>query len=234
MVQLLFDMGYIITIEGGEFVGKTSVAMPSITYFFKERGFDTLVCREPGGTPKGEQLRKEIFSKLEKGVSPLQLARLFNKGRKINIDEVIKPHIGQFKEKNAVVILDRYLDSTRVYQGLEAGVPMETIHKLEQSFVGTFFPDFTLLLYIPETVFEETLKKRMAHDQGSRDNTKWDNGSIQHHLERQRFYLSLPELSHKRGENRTFALIDASGTQKQVEQNCVKAASQFLNTRFDN
>ncbi len=234
MVQSAFEMGYIITIEGGEFVGKTSVAIPAIKSFFENAGFNTIICREPGGTPKGELIRKEIFSKLEKGVGPLQLARLFNKGRKINIDEIIKPHVGINKENNSVVILDRYLDSTRVYQGLEGGVPMEDIHTLEKKFVGSFFPDLTLLLYFPEKVFIKTLEKRMANEQGSRDLTGWDKGSVQKHLDRQRLYLSLPAIAHRLGEKRLFTLIDASGTQAQVAQECINACTSFIKTRFDN
>lgn len=234
MVQSHFDMGYIITIEGGEFVGKSSVAIPAIQSFFKKAGFETIICREPGGTPKGELIRKEIFEKLEKGVSALQLAQLFNKGRKINIDEVIKPHLGVRKEHNAVVILDRYLDSTRVYQGLEGGVSMKDIHELEKKFVGSFFPDLTLLLYFPEDTFEKTLKERMANEQGSRDHTGWDKSSVQKHLERQRLYLSLPKLANDIGELRQFMRVDASGTQQQVAQQCKEACALFLQTRFDN
>lgn len=223
-------MGYLITIEGGEYVGKTSVAIPAVVSFFKKSGFNTITSREPGGTPQGEAIRAEIFSKLEKGASPLQLAKLFNKARKIHINEVIIPHLGKYKEKNAVVILDRYLDSTRVYQGLEGGVNLDLIHKLEEKYVGSYFPDLTIILYFPERVFEKTLTARMKNDKGTRDHTGWDKSQIADHLKRQQNYLSLPALAKKRKEYRQFIIVDASNSQQEVAKSCIDSCKALLPT----
>ncbi|OGK18743.1 dTMP kinase [Candidatus Roizmanbacteria bacterium RIFCSPHIGHO2_02_FULL_40_13b] len=221
-------MGYLITIEGGEYVGKTSVAIPAVLSFFKQAGYDAITSREPGGTPKGEAIRAEIFTKLKKGASQLQLAKLFNKARKIHINEIIKPYLGSLKEKKAVVILDRYLDSTRVYQGLEGGVDLKTIHDLEKRYVGSFFPDLTIILYFPEKIFEKTLVARMKGDLASRDYTEWDKSSTADHLKRQRKYLSLPKLAKKLHENRQFALIDASKSPKDVAKLCIDSCKALL------
>jgi dTMP kinase len=103
-------MNHLIAIDGDEFTGKTTVVIPALAVFLEKKGYVVKTSREPGGSPKGEKMREEIFEKLRQGISPYEQAVLFNKARKNHIDEVIKPFLDSGDKR--VVLLDRYLDST--------------------------------------------------------------------------------------------------------------------------
>ncbi len=139
-------MGLLITVEGGEFTGKSSLVIPTLYNILNRCGYETLKSREPGGTSRGEQIRQKIFDRLKEGASQEELARLFNESRLIHLEEVIKPFLGQKKENNRVVVLDRYIDSTIVHQGLEGCASLKELKNLEQQTIGNYDPDLTFLL----------------------------------------------------------------------------------------
>lgn len=224
-------MGLLITIEGGEFTGKSSVVIPALKTIFEHLGIETLTSREPGGTPRCEEIRQEIFTKLKEGATAQELAILFNKARRIHLDEVIIPFLGENKEHLRIVLLDRYLDSTRIYQGLEAGVPLATIADLEKAYVKNYMPDLTLILHFPTNKFAETFKirKRFADQQtNNRDETLWDAGNIQKHIDRQNKYLQLPELSKQWNEPRAYETINASQHPHMVIKDAAQACLPFV------
>ena len=222
-------MGLLITIEGGEYTGKSSVVVPGLVAYIKALEIAVLASREPGGTKKGEELRALIFEKAKAKAPASQLALYFNKARKIHLEEQVIPYLGHKKEKRAVVVLDRYLDSTRVYQGLEGGVPLEYLRKLEHESVDGYFPDLTIILYFPEDSFETILQKRMKSE---RQTTSWDNNSFQIQLKRQHYYLMLPQLAKEWGETRQFALVDAAQEKKSVVQDVIEACKPLLKREF--
>ncbi len=214
-------MNFLLAIEGGEYVGKTSVVAPSLEKFFTSLGWVVKIGREPGGTTKGEEIRRKIFEKARKKAPAKELALLFNQSRKIHIDDVIKPFFKENTGKNSLFILDRYLDSTRVYQGFEGGVDFDTIRNLEAEYVKGFFPDLTLILYLPEDKFNEIMKQRADSAHKGREKSPWEDFDFSVQLQRQRYYLSLPELSNSWGEKRNFAKIDASQSPEKVVKDCL-------------
>jgi dTMP kinase len=227
-------MGLLIAIEGDDYVGKTTVAVPGLRATLSDCGFPVLVSREPGGSPEAEQIRQEIFTKAQGETSQEELARLFNKARRIHLEQVIKPFLGEQKEKQGVVILDRYMDSTRVYQGLEGKLPMETIYELEKEFVGGYFPDLTFILYFPKEKMRKMMqiRQQLAEEElGSehRDKTVWDESTIEVHEKRQEYYLQLEELAKKHGERRYFNFIDASLSPFEIIQKLTVRTGEFLN-----
>lgn len=227
-------MGLLITIEGGEYTGKTSLVIPGLLKVFRDAGICVKTSREPGGTKRGEELRKKIFKRHAEGALQDELALLFNKARRVHLQEVIMPTLGIHLEKDAVLVLDRYLDSTRVYQGLEGGVSLDKIFKLEQEYVGDFFPDLTLILYFRDKIFDKVFAIRQAYERAnkdsSRDVTTWDDGKIAAHRARQKLYLTLPELAKQNGERRAFAKIDASASPVEVIRKCVSECSKIILT----
>ncbi|MDO8497489.1 MAG: dTMP kinase [bacterium] len=205
-------MGLLITVEGGEYVGKTSVAVPGLKLLLEKAGVEVLTSREPGGTAAGEEMRQLIFQKHKDGAPPEELALLFNKARKVHLESTVIPFLGKKKEKHTIVILDRYLDSTRIYQGLLEKVPMEHIHALEKEYVQNYLPDLTFILYFPETLFAKTFlnRKHKTEESGERHANTWDEEKLATHLKRQQLYLQLPEVAEKWHEKRSFASINAS------------------------
>lgn len=224
-------MGKIISIEGGEYTGKTTIVAPQLAKYLQHAGYNTLLSREPGGTPEAEAIRQEIFSKAAKGASADDLLQLFYKARKIHIDSVIQPFLGSEKEKEGILILDRYIDSSRIYQGFEGNVPLEKIYELEEKTVGNFMPDITIIMYIPEERFKEVYEKRVLKSQAETSRSNFfDEVSLANHINRQRHYLALPELSKSRGEKRKFIIADSTQELDIMIETIGKACLNILNS----
>lgn len=206
-------MSLLITIEGGEYMGKSTVATPGLCDVLTHAGVTVSTSREPGGTPHAEQLRKNIFERKRAGASAEEMTTLFYQARQMLLHDVILPTLGKKKEKDAVLILDRYVDSTRVYQGCEEGIPLNKLQEYDRTFIQSYLPNYTFILYVPEKQFKETIQTRQNindRNNSSRAHTVWDEDSIAKHLQRQRFYLTIPQMSKQLGEDRQFFFINAS------------------------
>lgn len=138
------ETGRFITFEGGEGVGK-STQLARLADYLRSRGHDVVATREPGGTPKAEALRAALLSGRLASLGPLAEAALFAAARIDHVDALIAPAL----KRGAFVLCDRFVDSTRAYQGARGGVPQKTIAALEQAAVGTLRPDLTIILDLP-------------------------------------------------------------------------------------
>ena len=101
-----------------------------------------MTTREPGGTPLGERVRELLLT--GDGISPWAEAALFAAARAELVDEVIAPAL----ERGAVVVCDRYLDSSLAYQGVARGLGVERVLQLNLPAIGERLPDRTFLLEI--------------------------------------------------------------------------------------
>jgi dTMP kinase len=139
--------GIFITFEGGEGGGKSTQAA-RLARHLEERGRRVVLTREPGGTPEGEAIRSLLVTGDERRFTPLSEALLNNAQRLEHLEKVIRPALAA----GSIVISDRFMDSTRVYQGLVGGVDARLIAALEDAVVGTNRPDLTLILDVPTEV----------------------------------------------------------------------------------
>ncbi len=220
-------MGHLITVEGGEFTGKSSVVVPALFDMCQELGIPTIKSREPGGLPQTEKIRQKIFDRLRNGAGPKELAVLFNMARKIHLTHIVRPFFR--KNPHGIIILDRYCDSTFVYQGCEAGVPMSSLLDMHKKYADNCFPDFTLLLHFPPAAFVQTLLHRSKSPADmARDTTAWDESDVKTHKTRQKHYLSLPTLFKSLNIPRAFAKIDASLERELVQEHARKALLRFI------
>jgi dTMP kinase len=150
--------GRFITFEGGEGSGKSTQAQ-LLSDRLRARGVDTVLTREPGGSPFAEQVRALI---LDPGIAPhavLSEALLFYAARADHLDKLIRPTLGAGRW----VICDRFSDSTRVYQSAAGGLPRAVFDTLEGLVVGATGPDLTLVLDIaPELGLKRATERRMA------------------------------------------------------------------------
>lgn len=135
--------GFFITLEGGEGSGKSTLAKRLAAYL-REQGRDVLLTREPGGTPQGEALRSLLVSGDTASWSAASEAMLMSAAREVHVRAVIAPALA----RGGVVISDRFMDSTRVYQGHAGGVARDVIAALEKVAVGDCLPDLTLVFDI--------------------------------------------------------------------------------------
>jgi dTMP kinase len=151
--------GRFITFEGGEGVGK-STQIARLAEWLRARGREVVLTREPGGTPRAEQLRRML---LERGQEPMpescELLLMFA-ARATHLENLVLPALG----RGAWVLCDRFTDATYAYQGGGRGVPEGRIDMLAELVHGGFEPDLTVLLDAPV----ETGMAR-AHERNGRE-----------------------------------------------------------------
>jgi len=133
--------GYFITFEGGEGAGK-STQIKLLARNLKSAGFDVITTREPGGSPGAEAVRHVLLSGAAEPLGPEIEAILFAAARSDHVEQVIRPAI----ERGAIVLCDRFMDSSRVYQGLAGSLPREFMKGLEHVAVNGVVPDLTFIL----------------------------------------------------------------------------------------
>lgn len=134
-----------ITFEGPEGSGKSTQAAILVERL-RAAGREVVAVREPGGTPAGEQIRAILLG--EGGavsIDPRSDALLFNASRAQLVADVIRPALA----RGAVVIADRFADSTLAYQGYGSGLPLEELRALISFATAGLTPDLTLLFDLP-------------------------------------------------------------------------------------
>jgi len=139
--------GLFITIEGPEGAGK-STQREYMADFFKGKGYEVVLTREPGGTPLAEKIRELMLTPIDEQMCITTELLLAFASRAQHVDQVIKPAI----ERGAIVICDRFTDSTYAYQGGGRQIGYDRIAELEKFVLGDFRPDRTFLFDIDVTV----------------------------------------------------------------------------------
>lgn len=133
--------GRFITFEGGEGTGKSTQA-GLLAERLRSAGHGVLETREPGGTPEAERIRALLVTGEAGRWSPPAEALLNYAARDHHLRAQIRPAI----EQGTWVVCDRYMDSTRAYQGIAGGVSQSLIEILEREVVGDTVPDLTFVL----------------------------------------------------------------------------------------
>lgn len=154
-MQALRTMPRFITLEGGDGAGK-STAMGTIKDYLAGAGHEVVITREPGGTPIAERIRELVLSDHDtENLCAQTEALLVFAARAQHLRTVILPALN----RGAVVLCDRFTDSSYAYQGAGRGMPVEDIAELERRFVG-IRPAGTLLLDSPVAIGRERAKSR--------------------------------------------------------------------------
>ncbi len=137
--------GPFITLEGPDGSGKSSL-LPRLAALLRERGLDVVTTREPGSTPLGERIRS-ILLDTEPRIDHTGRADalLFAAARTQHVHEVIRPALA----RGAIVLCDRYADSSMAYQGAGSQIPLDEVRTLQQFATGGLWPDLTILLDLP-------------------------------------------------------------------------------------
>ena len=137
-------MGHFISFEGGEGSGKTTQARRLRDRLVAD-GYDALLVREPGSTPLGDEIRRWLKAAQPGGarVDGETETLLFGAARAEMVAKIIKPHLAK---PRAIVIADRYADSTAAYQGAGRGVRGSHIYRMNAIAVRGLWPDLTFLL----------------------------------------------------------------------------------------
>jgi dTMP kinase len=206
--------GIFITFEGGEGAGK-STQIRRLAERLRADGRDVVLTREPGGSPGAESIRELLLNGETDRWSPLTEALLMNAARRDHIERVIAPALA----RGAVVLCDRFADSTRAYQGAGGQVATAVIAQLETAVVGDMRPDLTLIFDLP---VEEGLRRALSRNGGEE---RFEAKGAAFHERLRAAYLDIA-----RAEPERCAVIDATATLDAVEAAILAAVQPRLGT----
>ncbi|MGV3511967.1 MAG: dTMP kinase [Novosphingobium sp.] len=147
--------GRFIALEGGEGVGKSTQGR-LLAEALRGRGLEVVTTREPGGTPGAEAIRAMLLSTEGEGWGARAEALLFAAARADHVEKLIRPAIA----RGAWVVCDRFVDSSRAYQGGGSGLSDAEILDLHRIGSDGLFPDLTILLTVPSEVSAKRLAMR--------------------------------------------------------------------------
>ena len=133
--------GMLLAFEGGEGAGKSTQAR-LLAIWLREQGYDVVSTHEPGATKVGMRLRALLLDTAHTGLSPRAEALMYAADRAEHVAAVIRPAL----ERGAIVVTDRYVDSSLAYQGAGRRLPVREIANLNKWATGGLTPDLTILL----------------------------------------------------------------------------------------
>lgn len=194
--------GFFITFEGGEGTGKSTQAN-MLASVLRQYGYEVLVTREPGGSPGAEAVRHVLLSGAAEPFGPKMEALLFAAARSDHVEQVIRPAV----ERGVIVLCDRFLDSSRVYQGITGDLDADFMAGLERITVNGMMPDLTIVLDLDAN---EGLR-RAATRRGEGDADRYEKETLEIHDRRRQAFLDIAKAEPER-----CVVIDASGTPEEV------------------
>ena len=205
--------GRFVTFEGGEGAGK-STQLRRLAARLEEAAFEVVVTREPGGTPRAEAIRSYILSGHAEPLGRDGETILFAAARADHVDSVIRPALA----RGAFVLCDRFIDSTRAYQGAD-GVDSALIDALEALAIGETRPDLTLILDLPA----EIGLARATARRGGGDADRFEREAIARHEARRQIFRAIAAREPER-----CVIIDATQGEDDVAADIWQAVSDRL------
>ncbi len=205
--------GKFITFEGGEGSGKSTIAQYIVEELVKQ-GHPAIFTREPGGIPAAEEIRKVLLNPEFKLDDVEAEALLFAASRIIHIKKKVIPALKEGK----IVLSDRYVHSSYVYQGYARGLGEEWIKQINMHALNLVTPTFTIYLDIPAEIgLQRVLDKR----NGKID--RLDAEGLIFHNKVREAYLKIAEKEKDR-----FIVIDATKPEEEVKKEVLKVVLEKL------
>jgi dTMP kinase len=209
--------GFFISFEGGEGAGK-STQIARLAAKLRAKGYDLVVTREPGGSPGAEAVRHVILSGAAEPFGPEMEALLFAAARSDHVEQLIAPAIA----RGAIVLCDRFLDSSRVYQGGAGNLDPKFMTALERVAVNGTIPDMTLIFDIDPA---EGLKRANTR-RGDDTPDRFEKETLAIHQRRREAFLAIA-----RAEPERCVIVDASANPDEVEDAVTAAVFTALEAR---
>jgi dTMP kinase len=210
--------GKLIVFEGIEGCGKTTQLERSRKWLSERLDVEIIATREPGGTKLGAEIRQLLLHGDEDVCDRTELL-LYAADRAQHVEGFLRPHL----EQGAVILCDRYTDSTIAYQGYGRGLSLELIDQLNSIATGGLESDLTLWLDIEVEVGLERMQKRGKSDaSGTGKPDRIEQASLDFHQRVRSGFVALAEQSPR--INR----IDAGGTELAVAEQIESALSRVF------
>lgn len=190
-----------ITFEGGEGTGKTT-QINILKKYLEDQGLEVIITREPGGVTSAENIRAVIF---DNEIDPITETMLYAAARREHYIKKIKPALDAGK----IVICDRFIDSSIVYQGIVRGVGVDLVENINKYAINNVEPDLTIFFDLdPETGLKRV---SLRNEQMNR----FDKESLDFHLKVRKGYNLLSKTRNR------FVLIDASKSIEDVTKQII-------------
>lgn len=147
--------GFLLTLEGGEGVGKSTQQLLLLKRL-RDAGIRALGTREPGATPLGVEIRAMLIELAQDAPSHRTELMLYLADRAQHVRDFLAPHLAQ----PVVVVCDRFVDSSEIYQGRARGLGRDWVRQLNRWVCGEVWPDLTILLDLdPATGLKRVLER---------------------------------------------------------------------------
>jgi dTMP kinase len=210
--------GIFITLEGPDGAGKSTQAPLLAERIRTQTGREVVHTREPGGTALGERIRDVLMHAPAGSHDALSDALLFNAARARQVSEVIRPAL----ERAAIVVCDRFSDSTLAYQGYGGGVPLDELRALKEIAIGSITPHRTVLV---DLSVRAGLERRNSGS--SADLTRFETDAEEHgttfHERVRDGYLDLA-----RTEPERWRVVDGSSSPESVAESVWSAVADLF------
>ena len=209
--------GFFISVEGGDGAGK-STQISRLAESLRATGREVILTREPGGSQGAESIRKLLVEGAADRWSPLTEALLMYAARADHLERTILPALAT----GAIVVTDRFADSTMAYQGIAGALGAETIGALHDCVVGENDPDLTLILDISP---DEGLSRAGARDGAGQGRFEAKGADFQKRV--REAFLEIARAAPQR-----CVVIDAAGGPEEVAARVLKAVREKLPALF--
>ncbi len=206
--------GRFITFEGGEGAGK-STQIQYLAEALRALGHDVVMTREPGGSPGAEAVRHVLLSGAAEEFGVRMEAILFAAARSDHVEELIRPAV----EAGKIVLCDRFMDSSRVYQGVTGNLEPEFVTALERVAINGMVPDLTVILDLPA----EVGLARAAARAGSGNPDRYEKEALSIHEKRREAFLEIAQKEPERCK-----VVDANQPADSIAQTIEKLAIEQL------
>ena len=202
-----------ITLEGPEGSGKSSHITP-LAEVLRQRGFQVVLTREPGGTPIGDEIRTVLLCMKNTDMRPTTEILLFQAGRAQHVEQLIRPALAEGK----IVLCDRFSDSTLAYQGYGHQTDLGQLSQIVEFATGGLQPDLTLLLDVD---ISTGLSRRSSDDEDT-----WNRLDAKEKAFHERVRQGYKNLVAEQPER--WAVIDASQPLEAVQADIQKVVLERL------
>ena len=195
------EKGLFITFEGCEGSGKTTVSK----YLYnrlKEEGYDVIYSREPGGVDIAEQIRSVILNVRNTAMDPRTEALLYAASRRQHLAEIVLPALKAGK----IVLCDRFVDSSLVYQGYARGIGIDKVWELNQFAIDDCMPDLTLY-------YDVDVETGLSRVRSRGEMNRLDSENVEFHRSVRKAYQMIAEKYPER-----IVTIDSNRPLREVEE----------------
>lgn len=201
--------------EGPDGAGKTT-QLRLLGQYLQKAGYEVVLTREPGGTPLAENIRKILLDPQSQGIAPMTEALLYAAARAQHVAEVIRPAL----EAGKIVLCDRFVDSSVVYQGGGRGLAQEDIIKINELATGGLKPHLTILLDLAPQEGLARIAQRCRNQAGKPDRMEQESGHFYQKV--REAYLALAQKEER------IKIVSASGTIEEINQRIIDLVNSYI------